>query len=134
MPQASGGNGTPLPCSMLELLRSPVYGLIARALILNDVSRFKMSTSQVIQPNYWTFEHEGSDVIVSDVDVDAVKATLTAILGRKVTIKPRTIKGRDLMETLTLDDASREAVQREAFALLTNLSADDLVGLPPVAS
>jgi hypothetical protein len=111
---------------LLNVLRDASLYPLLRALLNNEIS--KLLTSM-----YFTYPLDGDEVLL---DCDRLK-TVVGSIGRtignqRLRATAKRLRGLEGQVTYVLSPAAKQALLLEMAALLGNLSAADLQGLPPV--
>ena len=102
-----------LPQSLADLLRNPQYSMETRALLVGDIRRFK---GEAIQPNYWTFDYQGDEILVDEDKLSVITPALSRSAGTQVRLSIGVAPNAELEQVLTVDATSREALIRELLA------------------
>lgn len=113
---------------LLNVLRDRNLYPLLRALLRNEVS--KLVTSM-----YFTYDVDGDDVLLDEAQLKIVVGSIGKTIGNpRLRATPKKLRGLEGQLTYMLSPAAKQALLLELGAVLANVSAFDLEGLPPVDS
>lgn len=113
---------------LLNVLRDRNLYPLVRALLRNEIS--KLFTSM-----YFTYELGGDEVVLDEAQLKIVLGSIGKAIGNtRLRASVKRVRGLEGQLTYVLSPAAKQALLVEMAAILANVSAFDVEGLPPVNS
>lgn len=125
---ATRGRAAPAFPPLLNVLRDRNLYPLLRALLRNEIS--KLLTSM-----HFTYRLNGDEVLLDEAQLKIVVGSIGKAIGNtRLRATAKRVRGLEGQLSYVLPPAAKQALLVEAAAVLANVSAFDLEGLPPVES